>query len=305
MKKALHLLFFIILAMNCNGQILTTVSPTSVQRGVGLSVTISGSNLHLSGGTNSVWFSQGSSTVMYPTQTPQVTSNNTLSVYLQINSAQPTGVYSVHLSNSTDGSLTLPNSFTVLYNQTQAQIASVSPNVASKGQTLNVAISGLSTNFAQGTGTITWFQQGSSTIYPNSQHATTATSLTANYTIPSNALSGYYDTYTYNNTDGFLQLGYSFYVNQSASIAESSETESVEIYPNPASNNFYLNIKSVLGSEFNIQIYNILGKKVFDFNQVDQFPYMINVENFENGVYFVEIYRDNKRFATKKVLINR
>lgn len=304
MKKTLSVLLTI-LAINCLSQNLTTVSPNSALRGQGLGVTISGTNLHFTQATSTaVWFSQGSSTIMYPTNI-QVVNNQTLSTYFQINSSQPTGVYNLHVSNSIDGSLTLPNSFTVLYNSTQPQIISVNPNVASKNQTLNVVISGLNTNFAQGTGTITWFQQGSSTIYPNNQTANTATNLIANYSIPSNAPSGYYDTYAYNTTDGLMQLFSSFYINLQESISEIFEEENIEIYPNPTAINFYLNLKKYSGAEYSIQMYNIAGVKVLSKNDISQFPHLINVENLENGVYFIEIIENNKRIAVKKVLVNR
>ncbi|MCX6232545.1 MAG: T9SS type A sorting domain-containing protein [Bacteroidetes bacterium] len=212
MKKIF--IFFILLfsIISSYEQTLTAVSPTSAVRGQLLNVSISGSNTFFSQATNTtVWFEQGSSTIMLPNNIVTV-NDNTLTTTLQVNPLQPTGLYNVRLNNSVVGNLSLLNSFTVNINT--AQLISVTPNSASQGSVLNVTISGQNTHFNQGTGTVCWFQQGSSTIiYPTTQNSTSATNLTANYSIPSNAVPGYYHTYTNNSTDGILMLASSFLVN--------------------------------------------------------------------------------------------
>jgi hypothetical protein len=306
MKKifcSIIVLFFTICSYS---QTLTTVSPNSAQRGTSIGVTISGNNLHFAQATNTtVWFAQGSSTVMYPTSIQPV-NNLVLSTYFQIDAQQPVGVYSLYMNNNMDGFLTLYNCFTVDYNVNQPQLVSVTPNSAYCGDALSVTISGQNTNFLQGTGTITWFQQGTSTIiFPNTHNATSATSMTANYTIPLYAVPGYYDTYTYNLTDGLIQLNSSFHVTQYVGISEVNEHNDIEIYPNPSSTFFYLNIKSNTDNNINIQIFNVLGENVYVQNHISQFPSLINIENLVNGIYFVDIIQNNKRIATKKVFINR
>ena len=306
MKKYLYLIFVLFYVFCGNSQTLNTVSPNTAQRGSAIGVTISGNNLHFAQATNTtVWFAQGSSTVMYPTSIQPV-NNLVLSTYFQIDAQQPVGVYSLYMDNNMDGFLTLYNCFTIDYNVNQPQLVSVTPNSAYCGDALSVTISGQNTNFLQGTGTITWFQQGTSTvIYPNTHNATSATSMTANYTIPLTAIPGYYDTYTYNLTDGLIQLNSSFYVNQYVGISEVNEQNDIEIYPNPSSTFFYLNIKSNTENNINIQIFNILGENVYVQNHISQFPSLINIEGLVNGIYFVDIIQNNKRIATKKVFINR
>jgi len=212
MKKILCLFLLLFSIISSYEQTLTSVSPTSAVKGQLLNVSISGSNTYFTQATNTtVWFEQGSSTIMLPNNVLTV-NDNTLSATLQVNPLQPTGLYNLRLNNSVVGNLSLLNSFTV--NNNSAQLISVSPGSTNQGSVLNVTISGQNTHFNQGTGTVCWFQQGTSTIiYPTTQNATSATSLTANYSIPSNAIPGYYHTYTNNNTDGMLMLGSSFMVN--------------------------------------------------------------------------------------------
>ena len=78
----------------------------------------------------------------------------------------------------------------------------------------------------------------------------------------------------------------------------------VEIYPNPASDYFYLKIKNSINTEYNIQIFDVLGRIVY--NQYENLisPLKINVENLQNGIYYIDIKQKNKRIISKKLFIN-
>lgn len=77
-----------------------------------------------------------------------------------------------------------------------AGLTSVVPNSALRGQTLPVTITGQNTSFRVTQGSATydashvWFSQGSSTINASSVSVSSATNLTANFTIPSGATTG-------------------------------------------------------------------------------------------------------------------
>lgn len=96
-------------------------------------------------------------------------------------------------------------------------ITLVSPNTAVLGQTLSVSLSGQYTHFNQGTATI-WFAQGTNTITAGSYTASSATQLSANFTIPSNAVTGSYSVNVQNSTDSLVILTNGFTINQSANI---------------------------------------------------------------------------------------
>jgi hypothetical protein len=199
---------------NTNNPIITNVNPNSAQQGQLLPVTITGQNTNFLQATNTTaWFEQGSSTVIYPLNI--ITNSNTqITLFMQIPANQPTGLYTTKVYNSVDGNMQLPNSFNVTYNANPPQLVSVSPSTTTQGAVLDVIISGQNTHFNQGTGTITWFQQGSSTvsIYPFNQYSVNDNVHFAQYSIPQTAQTGMYSTYTYNAIDGLLFLNASFYV---------------------------------------------------------------------------------------------
>lgn len=87
------------------------------------------------------------------------------------------------------------------------------------------------------------------------------------------------------STDGFV-LGVS-----------QNQLEDISLFPNPAST--ILNLKNAENA--NIQVFDILGKLILsqDNISVDE---QINVSNFENGMYFMRISKDNA-VTTKRFLI--
>ena len=73
----------------------------------------------------------------------------------------------------------------------------------------------------------------------------------------------------------------------------------ISIYPNPAKNQFNLNIdKSIFGIN-KVQIFNTLGEKVFETNAVSE---NITFGTIPSGVYFVKIISDTFE-VTKKLIV--
>ena len=68
-----------------------------------------------------------------------------------------------------------------------------------------------------------------------------------------------------------------------------SSIQTVHIYPNPA--NDQINIDLISGNNYNIEIYNIVGKKIY-FNNISE-SIIINSYNFENGVYVIRVIDSN------------
>ena len=75
------------------------------------------------------------------------------------------------------------------------------------------------------------------------------------------------------------------YIEGSMGIEDNNKND-FNIYPNPVTN--YLNI-STLNSDFKIQIYNLLGSRLLEHNNIRQ----INVEALNKGVYLIRITNEN------------
>ena len=90
-------------------------------------------------------------------------------------------------------------------------LSSIIPSSGRPGQTLDITITGVNTNFSQSSETILSFsfEQGSSSIV-NSYNITDDLNLIANITIPASTASGDYNVYLYNNIDGTLELQNAF-----------------------------------------------------------------------------------------------
>ena len=74
------------------------------------------------------------------------------------------------------------------------------------------------------------------------------------------------------------------------------------MYPNQADDNILI---SIMGPEkiSEIIIYEIRGKKVFDYKKSFENQANINVSNFARGIYLVEIISESKSKLTKKLIL--
>ncbi|WP_339835020.1 T9SS type A sorting domain-containing protein [uncultured Flavobacterium sp.] len=99
----------------------------------------------------------------------------------------------------------------------------------------------------------------------------------------------------------FCFLTFDTYAQESKSAIGNSQGPTIEglsIYPNPVSNG-KLYITSKFGLEKEIQIFDVLGKKVFDTTtNVKE----INISNLNAGVYIIKI-KEKDASATRKLII--
>ncbi|QOD59949.1 T9SS type A sorting domain-containing protein [Polaribacter haliotis] len=72
------------------------------------------------------------------------------------------------------------------------------------------------------------------------------------------------------------------------------------VYPNPASSNFTISSENLKLE--NIEIYNLLGKKVFHEKVKNESKIEINTSNFSKGIYLIKIKSENK-IISKKLII--
>jgi hypothetical protein len=77
--------------------------------------------------------------------------------------------------------------------------------------------------------------------------------------------------------------------------------ENIDIFPNPASNKIYVQIKTLSKEGAKIQLHDITGKQILS-HEVLSNSEIINIENLPSGIYFIKTYMNNK-FKTQKLII--
>ena len=81
---------------------------------------------------------------------------------------------------------------------------------------------------------------------------------------------------------------------------------STSVYPNPADKVVNLTIQQSSFQSGQVVIFDILGKKVLDFAlSSSQQKYTFDTSNFENGVYFYQIWIEGKSTSSGKLNIIR
>lgn len=60
---------------------------------------------------------------------------------------------------------------------------------------------------------------------------------------------------------------------------------SLEYYPNPAASLFHIK----LPTNVSIQVFDVLGNQIYKENNIKEFNYKLDVENYKNGLYFIQV----------------
>ncbi len=97
-------------------------------------------------------------------------------------------------------------------------------------------------------------------------------------------------------------------VSYTTGMEELSNGVYFEMYPNPTNNNTNINFTLQKDQNVNVEVYNMLGEKVYSANQgrmsTGQHVIEINGTNLQSGVYFVRFNTDNVT-TTKKLVIQK
>ncbi len=99
-------------------------------------------------------------------------------------------------------------------------------------------------------------------------------------------------TYFYGQTADTPEL------KKSNSFAKAQEIENFKMYPNPVSNGF-IRINTLDNAQKSIQIFDILGKKVFSKLIINE---ELNISKLNSGVYILKVF-ENGKTATRKLVI--
>lgn len=218
------------ITLTVDGPNLTSISPNSAIQGQSLSVSITGQNTSFRVSqasstidVSNVWLNQGLSTINATNVT--VFSATLLQANFTIPNAANVGSWNINVEQPVGkGVVTRYGGFTVIAKPVPT-IVSVSPSTATQGQTLPVSITGQNTSFrvVQASSTVdanhVWLNLGLSVINATSVTVSSATYLTANFTIPASAPIGYWNV----NVEQPLGLGTVsasgwFYINIGSSI---------------------------------------------------------------------------------------
>ncbi|MCX6271862.1 MAG: T9SS type A sorting domain-containing protein [Bacteroidetes bacterium] len=294
--KALPFLFLALSTIAGFSQNLSTINPSSASAGQTLDVTITGANTHFSMGSGTTLdfsFNQGSGTSAV--NSLNILSDISMLANITVPATTYTGDYNVNVFNAIDGFLFLNNAFHV-NGQTPPSLASVSPDNAIAGQTLNVTITGANTHFSQGSGTTINFEfnQGSGTVV-NSLNIVSNTSLLASITVPSLTVDGDYDVFVFSSVDGNLVLPGGFHVGSSGIVINSENDLSFTVYPNPAEDIITLLTRhTALLNKPLLFLYDLDGKLLRQQFIIKERTVM-DISRLEKGTYLLElIYPDSK-----------
>lgn len=288
-----------------NAQSIIGLTPTSASQGETLTVVMSGQNTSFGQGTSttSAWFQQGSTTIILPDAT-FINSNTDISCYFTF-CYSDLGLYDLIVSNSIDGYMVLPNSFTLNAGPNSAEIVLVDPDSSYRGDVLSVSVTGQSTDFGQGTVTTVWLSQGSSTIVGDSVNVTSATDLVAEFTIPTNAAYGLWDVNVINggcNLTVTLTDGFTIY-DTIVGIQTPQPEYHVIIFPNPSNGIVNLDYEIPIWQTGEFCIYDIAGKEVGCYPLRGGANQSAISLNLKDGMYVHQTRVNGEIVATNKLVI--
>jgi hypothetical protein len=105
------------------------------------------------------------------------------------------------------------------------------------------------------------------------------------------------NSFGFMNTPAFFSID-NFTTGQGVGIAENSFSQNINLFPNPANESTTIHLNSEKAFNASVNIYNSIGSlvrsEVIEIKQGEN-NYPINISNLNNGLYFVELYGDNKK----------
>ena len=76
------------------------------------------------------------------------------------------------------------------------------------------------------------------------------------------------------------------------------------IYPNPSNGNFIINAQLTKNENVSITLYNLVGAKIQQFDNVNNYPFLMSLNDLPNGSYFIKFNSGNNTI-TKKVFVSK
>ena len=89
-----------------------------------------------------------------------------------------------------------------------------------------------------------------------------------------------------------------------SSVGEISLDNSVEIYPNPSTGILTINASNLNTDNLSIIVYDLLGSEIYEFKNINTFPFKIDLNQLSNGIYYFKINSIDKTMS-KKIIISK
>lgn len=88
-------------------------------------------------------------------------------------------------------------------------------------------------------------------------------------------------------------------------IEEQEFGATVSVYPNPSTGTIFIDIGEYFGEKAIIQVFNNLGKSILlqKIDAIQSISEPINLNSFQNGLYFIEIQIQNQPVITRKLIL--
>ncbi len=81
-----------------------------------------------------------------------------------------------------------------------------------------------------------------------------------------------------------------------------SINDHIVIYPNPTSNMITIECKSSISQSLFLQLQDINGRIFYKIEEIDRNTVNIDLKNISAGIYFLNLFEDNKLFKSYKVI---
>jgi len=152
--------------------------------------------------------------------------------------------------------------------------------------------------------TVTWDPPQEATptgynLYLNGNKLNNVLLTTTSFTheISDEGIYAYYVAAVYDTNESVFTMSNVICFSPNTQIKESL-SNSYKIYPNPANGNVTIEGKGLN----HVEIYDIQGRKISDYSNVSE-KLQMNVNSFNNGIYFVRLYAENSVIIVKRLVI--
>ena len=113
----------------------------------------------------------------------------------------------------------------------------------------------------------------------------------------------------YNGINAFTSIDNTNEASESNSLTGLNELleDDVKIYPNPANHQLFVSLKELAGRKGDLKVFNTYGAvvQVFNLERLNSRLLNIDLQNYVDGVYFININVENQRNITKKFIVSK